>query len=400
MGLAAAIALSVSSLATAASDMSWANGAGSYKPSVTIVNKAKLPPDRLAEAIAAKAFVTDNRSLLRSATDACPNDAKYWYMTARGQLPSWFVSDGDISAPSVTVALARGRALLERSLKCDPHYLPALYAYATSEPMHDQRIKALRSLAALDSDNAEPCYLLAIEEFRDITRGRKITEVSDHEAFQMSQSEWQTVSDLIEQGNNRPCFEWRTAATPNTTDLVISVHGKKWPAAAVKSYAELYSTICGGSADAALDPHGMCTGSIWRQLARQANWAAKEASKNGDNAKALHYTSVMMNLGYRYAACKPERMMPLLMGRAIWGISKSGAVDTLAKTKDDAGLRKLEAEEKAWKDAIGQCMPLMKSYTVTVRSIKISPTEYLTYNDSAIEEAGVKEILAGLPTRN
>ena len=291
---------------------------------------------------------------------------------------------------------ARGRLLLERALRADPAYLPALYAYATTKPTHDSRMQALNWLAALDADNAEPYYLMAIEQHCHVaTDGKRPQPDDDLGAFTLSLEEWQPIFDLIEEGNRRPEFTWRVPSLPSPQDVRVTSGGNSWPQAAVTSFLPLGMELWGSPGDVQFDPHAV-TGAIWRQLARQAVWASRLASKSGDSTRALSYLTVMMDLGYKSAGCKPERMGPLLMGKAIWDTGEDEAVRILGPGNNEAAVSKLEAEKGAWKSACQQCGPLLEKTNVTVKQVRISRSEYLTYNDYAIEEAGMKRILAGL----
>ncbi len=64
--------------------------------------------------------------------------------------------------------------------------------------------------------------------------------------------------------------------------------------------------------------------------------------------------------------------------------------------QDQARLKEMEKDKLVWKNAAMQCRPLDKKVYITVKGIKISPKEDLTYNDDAAEEAGVAAILRGL----
>ena len=98
------------------------------------------------------------------------------------------------------------RPILERVLTIDAHYLPALYAYALTKPTHELRMGALKQLASVDSENAEPYYLMAVELFTHYTAGRHVSEASDFNAFDLTQAQWRSISDLINKGNNGLCW--------------------------------------------------------------------------------------------------------------------------------------------------------------------------------------------------
>lgn len=339
--------------------------------------------------------MTDDEKLLRVAAQTNPSDAHYWYMLAHrvGYFDPATYGWDETSVP----LNPRHRALLERSLRTDPSYLPALYAYATSKPTHEARMRALEMLAIKDPDNAEPYYLMALERFRDITKGRKITEASDREAFEMSQDEWDQVSGYIEKGNARKAFIWRAANVPSTRDIEVATRGKVWPARAAQNHLQITFIYSGDTADSASGcPQAITGGAIWRQLCRQAKWAAKAADKAGDKKRALHYLEVMMNSARVYAGCQPEQMIPLLVGCAMWEICERTATDLHNNNGELAQIDSLKAEERSWKDAVKQCMPLLRKYDVKVPGVKMSRNECLSYNDYAIEEAGMKNILAGL----
>lgn len=361
---------------------------------VFIVNKAHLPPARLAEAIAAKAVLqfggSEGEKLLLIAASTDPSNPVYPYLLARMN------AKGDWGAGEVDYTPAR--PFLERSLKADPNYLPALYALAMSEATHQQRMEALQGLTRIDANNAEPYYLMAMESFFEITKGRKITAATDRDAFEMSQQEWTQVSDLIEKGNARSVFEWRAPASPSTRDVRITYKGKVWPEQAVQGFAQLtlHTDYLAETADSRFSPLSISGNAYWRQLARQAMWAARNASKSGDNDRALHYLTVMMGCGRKYAGCKPERMTTFLVGECIWQIAGSTAEEVLEKKPDATMLTDLRSKKAEWKAGCNQLPALLKRSNITVKSIKISREEYLTYNDYAVEEAGVRKIVASL----
>jgi hypothetical protein len=330
--------------------------------------------------------------LIRWSRLAAPNNPVYPYLQARAFSPSIFVLFGP--NPSKTPGNTDPRVLLEAALRIDADYLPALYAYVMSKAEFEQRMGGLAWLAAKDPDNAEPYYLMAFEQFTALSKGREVTEASDKEAFELSPQEWQSICDLIGKGNRCRTFEWRTARAPSTRDIQISTRGRLWPAQAAASYCE--ESNLGGTADSRYDPHAMLSGAVARQLARQAKWAARAASKSGDDAKALRYLTVIMDFGSKYSLCEPLRMLPFLVGDAIWAISEREAENVLKKTGDKTALEKLTAQKLARKAACKQLMPLMNKYVVHVNDIRVSKTDRLFYNDPAIEEAGMGKILAGL----
>lgn len=346
----------------------------------------------MAEAIAAKGIFENSEKLLRYAAETSPNNPRYWYLLARCyslnlSIDTWGFMSGNSDS--------QYRLLLERSLRVDPDYLPALYAYAMSRPSHEQRMQTLNLLTAKDPDNAEPYYLMAIESFKEITKNRKAVDTRGYYAYQMLQQEWDQISGLIEKGNACSVLQWRTTELPSTRDLAIRTRGKAWPANAVKNWLALSHDLFGDTGDSRYRPQRGLN-ACWRMLASEADLIATGASKTGDNAKAMRYLEVAMDLGYKLAFSEPERYMSWSAGYGTWSIAQKPAVEILKRSGDMQAAWALDKERVAWREGVHQCLGLIEAYSVTIKDVKLSRTDYLSYNDYSKEEAFMKRILSGL----
>jgi hypothetical protein len=350
-----------------------------------------LPAARLAEAIAAKGLLLQDEKLMRAAAETCPKEARYWLLLARSTFEDLCFDDYGTAEAQVD---ERHRHLLELALRVDPDYLPALYAYAMSKPSHDKRMQALDWLVIKDADNAEPYYLMAIERFFATMKNRKLTAASNWEAWDMSHQEWGRISDFVEKGNRCSTFEWRAVQVPSARDLKLSTRGRLWPARAVENTLKSVLDVYGGTAEWCYRPQSR--GSYFQGDACQAKWASRAASKAGDSEAALRYLTVMMDRSYKIASCKPERMECFVQMMLEWEVAETAAIELYKKSNNLAAVRKLRAEEPVWQRACEQCAQLLARQSITVKSVKVSRKDYLTYNDYAIEEAGMKKILAGL----
>lgn len=359
---------------------------------ITIVNKANLPPARLAEAIAAKAVCLssslsdEQKKLLLTAANTDPSNPAYPYLLARLKIKmvDWNKAKADYSF---------ARPFLQRSLKSDPSYLPTLYMLAMIEPTHERRMESLQRLTVADAGNAQPYYLMAMDTWLEISKGRKITQRGDLWAFDVSLQEWDQVSDLIEKGNRCTAFVWRSPATPSVRDIRISFGGRQWPERAVESYAQM---ALESTATSFFSPQAISSGASWRQLAKQARWAAKRAHKDGDSDRARRYLNVMMRLSHRYAGCKPERIVCFYDGRGMWGLAESTA-EEIAKAEADAdSLAGLKKRKEAWCAAVDQCKALLDRTCRVEKDLKLPGGISFLYNDYAAEEEGVRKIVAGL----
>ena len=129
-------------------------------------------------------------------------------------------------------------------------------------------------------------------------------------------------------------------------------------------------------------------------MARQAVWAAKVARKNGDRASAMDFLQTARKFAHKYAVCKPRRIIPFLVGRAMWSIVVEQEVEILRETGDAERLQAIERERTDWIAAIEELRTLVDETSVTVESVKAAPGADLVYTDYAAEEAGVEKVLA------
>jgi hypothetical protein len=318
---------------------------------VRIVNKAKLPPERLADALAAKALLTNfDPKLLRSAAEVSPRDPRYWYFSAITRDSYVLETRGYAASEKAKPAY---RALLERALTVDPSFLPALYAYVVSQPTHKQRMQGLEKVAALDPDNAKPYYLMALELYQETTKGRTIIRSSGFQPYPLSHQEWQSVLDLIRQGNQQPSFHANAVRLPSATDLRIRVSGKAVPPAD-SEIAILVAVDACRNTDFADAPCDFSTAAYSRQLARQADWEARQAYKQGRLAEALDMLEVIRAFGVKYAVSEPRGLVQLSVGCAIRLIADYEQAAILKAAGDGSAARALKTENRACENVIKQ----------------------------------------------
>ena len=391
--------LLISSICLSSADCSQIKNKNRYVTEVKIINKANLPPERLADAIAAKALLSSQNSdkLLRQAAAITPKDPLYWYLLAENYNSLYRSLDFPESGASKLIksTTERSRQLLEQSLAIDPNYLPALYAYAASKPTHNLKMQALGKIADLDTDNAKAYYMMAIEQYCALTKDRHITKESDSTAFDMTDSEWASVIDLIHKGNERPILHAVGGRLPSTRDISITTGGKRWPDAAVQSILKLSIwTYYSGTANAPVGTGmDMSSNAISRQIARQAAWQAKLMTERGTATDAIQMLEDIRGYAYKFSALEPNDMDAFLVGDAIRALAGEELSILFKQTGDKEQLNQLQEEDREWKNAVKKCASLLNKEQVTIKSIRISPTDYLQYNDHDTEEAGMLEIL-------
>lgn len=336
------------------------------EPVVRIVNKAKLPADRLADALAAQAVLTFQDHLLSEAVRAAPRNPDYFYILA------CMHRLGHPSNP---------RWLLERALTANPDYLPALYSYSTEKPTYKERRQAFERLAAMDPNNAQPYYLMALDLQNSIVKDRKLIEASDWNAFPMTQAELNSVLDLVRKGNEQPVFHNPRPRLPSARDIVVTCDRQQW------SQQTTEENIAGFLE--ALEVGDFAYGARSRQLARQAAWQAKILSRAGRNKEAVELIEPVRAYSKRYAAQDPPRMISFLIASAIRSIVTYEEADILRRSRDAVAIRQLEEEHKAWKGALSEVKSLQESsYTSTGLAT--------SKGGVSAEEAGMRKILAGL----
>ena len=282
---------------------------------ISIVNKASLPADRLANAVAAKGILTGDTNLLREAALAAPKNPKYWLLTA-------------LFADPLRPSQRLYRARLERSLSIDPTYLPALYAYVASKPTYEQRMRGLRRIAELDSSNGKPYYMMAIELYLHTTEGRRILD-RNLEAHEISRDEWRAVVELIREGNSHERFDASLPEPPSGQDLSVRMCGSKLKAADVDAgIADVLRSMCIGD-DGGFLPLGFPAAAMSRQIARQADFEARQAYRRGQSAEALDMLRVIKTFALRYASSEPRDSLQISIGCAIRLIADAAEADVL-----------------------------------------------------------------------
>jgi hypothetical protein len=354
---------------------------------VRIVDEANLPPERLADALAAKAMLdTWDPRMLRRAAQLAPRDPLYWYLSAITRPSYLTVTSGRFVPPAKTQPACR--RLLERSLAVDPSYLPALYAYVMTKPTYEQRMQGLHRLSILDSDNAKPYYLMAIECYEEA--GKTCASNCDAQSYVMSREKWQTVIDLIREGNKRPAFHADVVRVPSTADLRARARGKALsPAELGWSILQITDAFrrCADCADA---PVSIVTSPGLRQLAHQVRWEAGQAYKQDRQAEALDMLDVIKELGSKYAASEPRGLGQLCTGSTIRVMADDKQADILRAAGDEASLRRLAMETASWMAARTRSLKLRELQ----HKYDLSPAEWKRACDQG--DAEVTRILERL----
>ena len=339
---------------------------------VEIVNKAKLPPDRLADALFAKSELMLKSESLREAARLVPNDPVYWYQQA-----------------------SSNRKLLERALAVDPNYLPAIYRYALTKPTHEQQMQALEDIAKIDMDNAKPYYIMALLKFGWIREGRLPTKESQYTAFAMTGEEWDSVTELIKQGNARPVLRATTARIPSVSDIRVSTGGKVWPDAAVQSNLETTLNEM-NLGDLDVMPWTITFNAVSRQLLRDAAQRAREFYWKGERDKALETLDTAYRFCDKFASCEPHRVIPILVAHAMRSIAEHAEVQIQQVPANRARLLELYNRKIADRKALKAFAPLLERQSVTLKDVKTSPSEGLLYIDYQAEEELATRMLMDL----
>lgn len=368
------------------------------------------------EAVYAKAVITDNWSLLNGIQEYL-NKPVYWYCLSKGGmnehvgnalLDAFTDETSNIITAKEMGKIREGRQKyadskaerLNHALKLDPNYLPALYRCAIQMPTLDEQLQELERIAEIDNYNAKPYYMMAILKFNSIVKGRKVTEESDLNAFPMSDEEWKSVSDLIAKGNTRPEYSATLVEVPSTRDIKVSTGGNVWPDAAVRNVLclsineMLPSLVLDGA------PVSMSVSAVSRQFARQACWKALELNRKGRKTEALETLQVMYGYSDKYAASTPNRMIQFLNAASVRSITRHAEIVVQQNPANRERLLELNQDRLAWRESIESFKPAMEKSLITVRSVKVSPKEYLQYNDFSVEEEAVQKALKRLGLTN
>lgn len=348
---------------------------------VEIVNKAKLPPERLADALYAKAVLTDKRELLREAAKLNPKDPVYLYRLVP------LLSGDEIPQE----AMKKARKALDQVLAVDPNYLPALYRQAKLQPTPDEQIKALELIAGIDKDNAKPYYLMAVVRYRAINKGRRIAPESGDIAFSMTAQEWASVEDFIKLGNNRPLLRSTAARVPSVEDIRVAVNGKIMPGSMVEPLIQM---VLVGDMTASFEdwPGGLGfeVNASMRQLARQAKWEAEIDAKAGRIDDAIDTLEAIRTASKKWAASPPHWIMVFLTAKALHNISVETEIGILKDTDQKAKLEELQREKADWQLVSDKSSELMKEME---RKKAVPPFDKMNYFDRDTEEAGMAKIL-------
>jgi hypothetical protein len=304
---------------------------------VEIINESKLPAGRLAEAKAAEGLLRWDCALLRKAALLAPKDPVYWY---------WAAHVTYILTPDTP--FVRSRPLLRRSLAADPTYLPALYAYAASEPKPQQRVSALERVARLDAHNAAPYYLMAFALADKTLQGRVIDK--NHGVCVMSDAEWSAVLDLVKKGNAQPALRAALGRQPSCRDIALWVGKKRLSQGQIEDYVMSTEEGTMGALTPS-DPMGWDGASQARQLCRQGSWQARKARLAGRIDAARETIRELLDFARKCTASEPLRVMPFLDGTAMRAIAAKEAEEFCRQTGDRKWLACLRHEREAWEAA-------------------------------------------------
>lgn len=373
------LSLSITRAVSAGGGPSGCSSGKSYSEDCRIVNKADLPQERLAEAIAAKGLLTSNARLSREAARLCPGKPQYWYLLSLVR-----------RMPTFSETLnASSRAPLERALAADPGYLPALYDYALTKPTHDLKMRALEAVSSIDADNAAPFYLMAVERFQHFVCNRRIIYGSDVQAYKMTAEEWASVVDLIRKGDERPRFTVVRCALPSFQDVEVSTEGRKWPLEACVNTATVMAEV---SADIGGSPIGFVFCARARGLARQASWEARQASEAGRRKEGLEMLSAVSKLGEMIAVAEPRRIRTAMAGLSVRYIADYFELVILNGRDSDVA----KQSQKDWQKTMAAYEPLLNKPMKKVKGLYVARNESLSYIDYAAEEVLVTDMLRQL----
>lgn len=364
-----------------------------YEFKVQIVNKAKLPPKRLADAIYAKSVLTQNKDLLRECARIDPSDPTCYYLQAnydREWMVQWLENfDGKELQEKEKEALRdfkRSQSFLEKALTADPNYLPALYKYAVNKPTVEQRMQSLERIALIDKDNGWAYYQMALVQYGVIFTGRNATKESNMEAFPMSDEEWNSIAELLEKANSRPVFAPPVERIPSVQDVRVTLNEKALPKAALESLLTL------SQGDFIRFPFNARN----RQIARQAAWHARFLNRQGRKDAATEVLKVAQEFSDTVSRTQPYDIITLLVGRAMKSVANHAEKQILQVPPDRDRLLELERQRLLWAKQRPILKDTMHKYRVQVEGVLFSKDEPFFYIDLGIEEAGVKRVLMNL----
>jgi hypothetical protein len=364
-----------------------------YELQISIINKAKLPPKRLAEALYAKcnfSWTMWDSNLMQNAAALNPNDPVYSYqLYTDGILSGIFPPDAFVASRKTWYQ--RQRKGLDALLTKHPDYLPALYLRVFKLSSLDEKIKELERIAQLDKDNAKPYYIMATQSYNAFKVGRTFTEETKHQAYPLSDAEWNVIAQYLQQGNEQPELRATLARTPSAQDIKVAINGKQWPQVAVECQTSYNLNKQGFALDDSFP-----TNTELLQIVRQAYWKAEEYSKQGRSADALEVIKITEEFTKKFASSEPRRLLIFLIAHSMMSNCQTGEKEILQALNDKEGLQELEQRRAVWKNSIKACKEVMDKSTVVVKKVMVSPGEPLTYSDSSVEQAGVTRILEDL----
>ncbi|MEN6372460.1 MAG: hypothetical protein ABFD64_10665 [Armatimonadota bacterium] len=368
-----------------------------HELNVQIINKAKLSPERLADAINAKAVLTNNPKLLAQSAKLVPTDPVYIFQPCLWKIDTDL---GDLAqeAPSSTDCeklmqdvekrkqgeVAKARKLLDKVYLVSPNYLPALYLDALNKPTLEEKLAALEKIAEIDKDNAKPYYNMAELKFGSLTRGKRTTEESSNYAFPLTTDELKDVLDLIRKGNAEPALITTLLRVPSVENIKVSIKGKVLPKEAVESM--LMINI---NEDEVFRDVSQINNAIARQISRQISWEAKQLALKDRKDEALDLIDVGHAFADNVAAEKPYRGMPFLVGSGMHSILRKAESDILDASADKDRLAKLKKQEEAWKNGV-------TSFQAILGQLIASPKDLVHYISYNLEESTVADALKKL----
>ncbi|MEN6520901.1 MAG: hypothetical protein ABFD46_07100 [Armatimonadota bacterium] len=304
---------------------------------VQIINKAKLSPERLADAIYAKAVLTDNLKLIEQSAQLVPSDPVYVFQ----QISYGTLADLTYEMISNQDAEKRKQretqSLLDKIYAIAPNYLPALYLDVVNKPTLEEKLAALEKIAEIDKDNARPYYLMAELKLGSYTKGRRPTVESGNTACPLTKDELKDVLDLIRKGNARPALSLTLLRVPSADDIKVSIKGKVLPKEAVESFLATNTNV--------FYEYGLApTSNVFaRQICRQIRWESKQLSLKGRKDEALDFIGAGHAFADKVAAEKPYRMITFLVGSTMHSILRKAESDILDASADKDRIAELIA---------------------------------------------------------
>lgn len=358
---------------------SYKNG---YPLMVLIKDEDNLSSVRLAEALAAKAHLLQRWSILLKAAELNANNPMYWYiLLSRAQLNST-INHG--SSPDQRRYAEQCRCdiprLKEMLYKADPNYLPALYRQGKKANAYWEKI------AEIDKDNAFPYYIMACNS------AGVFFGASAFDLDLRSEYDWTMILKLISQGNARQYLIDSYTAPPSSDDIEVTTNGTAWPKNAVDCI--LLSAMVGlVKTRVGYDMYGLIGFSDFVKLAAQVRQRIVGLNQLGRRDDALEAVNAIRCLGEKCALSQPRLISSFLIGSSIVAIARSAEAAVLWDASHKERLVALYKDEEAWNQSVEFINSHEKSINVTLGTVRISPTECLSYRDFDMEETLVNEVL-------